>query len=84
MTRTMAHTISKHSLALAYAAFVGVAVYFLSGAGFGWFVLEQHASYGITGPQVSWDQPVMLAPAVLIGLFFWARAEAEPHAHPRR
>ncbi len=80
MADSITHTISQHTMALAYAAFIGLVVYFLSGAGFGWFVLEQRAAYGASGPIPGWEQTMMWAPAMLVALFCWARAEAE---HPR-
>lgn len=80
MAHSLAHAISQHTLAFAYAAFIGLTVYFLSGAGFGWFVLEQQAAYGASGPIPGWEQPAMLFPAMLIALLCWSRAEAHAPA----
>lgn len=78
------HTIGRHLFAAAFAASVGVTCYLLATAGYGWFVLEQRAMYGVMGPMPTWSEPTMIVPAALTGLLMWRLAAMPATTTSRR
>ena len=51
------------------------AEFLVSAAGYGWYVLEQRAIYGVMGPMPTWFEPSMIAPAALLTLLMWRIAD---------
>ena len=78
MTHTM-RVMGRHLLAASFAVLVGVACYALAAAGYGWFVLEQRAMYGVMGPTPTWFEPTLIGPAALTALLMW-RVASQPCA----